>query len=143
MSSHRPRVVIAGGGIAGVETLLALRAVAGTRFAIELLTPEPDLVMRPLAVAAPFGTAEVTRYPLDVICSDQDAHLRRDAVEYVDVARRRVETAAGDHVEFDALVLAVGARRRDALPQALTFDGDMGIRGFRHVLADLRSGVAK
>ncbi|HEX8084542.1 MAG TPA: FAD-dependent oxidoreductase [Solirubrobacteraceae bacterium] len=140
---RRPHVVIAGGGIAGVETVLALRALAGARVSIELLTPEPDLVMRPLAVAAPFGTADVTRYPLEAICRNQNVHLRREPLEYVDVARRRVETASGARVDFDMLVLAVGARRRDALPGSLTFDGDAGIRGFRQILDDLRRGAAR
>ena len=139
----RPHVVIAGGGIAGVEALLAMRELAGARVSLELLAPEPDLLMRPLAVAAPFGTAEVARYPLDRICHDQEAHLRREPVEYVDVGRGRVETASGHRVAYDALVLAVGARRREALAGAVTFDGDAGIRGFRRVLEALLAGTAR
>src|SRR5687768_7434315 len=139
---RRPRVVIAGGGIAGVETLLALRELAGGRLSIELLAPEPDLVMRPLAVAAPFGTEEVRRYPLDQICADTDTHLRCDALEFVDVVQHRVETVRGSFIDYDALVIAVGARRRPALPGALTFDGPDGIRGFRELLEDLAGGVA-
>ena len=36
----RPRVLIAGGGVAGLETLLALRTLAGDRVDITLVTPE-------------------------------------------------------------------------------------------------------
>ena len=139
---HRPRVVIAGGGIAGVETMLALRELAGARLSIELLAPEHDLVFRPLAVAAPFGTEEVRRYPLDAICADTDVHLRRDALEFVDVVQRTAETLNGHLVEYDKLVVAVGAKRRAALPGALTFDGRAGIAGFRAVLEDRASGAA-
>ena len=142
-SSTRPHVVVAGGGIAGVEALLALRDLAGARLSLELLAPEPDLVMRPLAVAAPFGTAEVARYPLEAICADRGARLRPERVEHVDVARRRVETAEGNRVGYDALVLAIGARRREALRGALTFDGDAGIRGFRTILEELEAGAAR
>jgi NADPH-dependent 2,4-dienoyl-CoA reductase/sulfur reductase-like enzyme len=34
-----PRVLIAGGGVAGLETLLALRALAGDRVDITILAP--------------------------------------------------------------------------------------------------------
>ena len=139
----RPHVVVAGGGIAGVEALLALRELAGSRVTLELIAPEPDLLMRPLAVAAPFGTGEVTRHPLSDICADLGVHLRRDAVDFVDVVRRRVDTARGDAVAYDALILAVGARRREALRGALTFDGAAGIEGFRQIVEDLMAGTVR
>src|SRR3954468_24508229 len=91
-SSRRPHVVIAGGGIAGVEALLALRELAGQRISLELIAPEPDLVYRPFAVAEPFGVEETRRFPLDHICADCDAHLRPQALTFVDVAAGRVET---------------------------------------------------
>src|SRR5215216_4853017 len=50
----RPHVLIAGGGIAGVEALLALRAVAGQGPSIELFSPDPNLAYRPLRVTEPF-----------------------------------------------------------------------------------------
>lgn len=136
----RPHVVIAGGGIAGVEALLALRELAGQGLSIELIAPEPDLVMRPLAVTAPFGTGEVKRFGLDAICADQQVHLRTDSLDFVDVAGHRAETLGGARVAYDSLVLAVGARRRDALRGALVFDGEAGIRGLRRILDELRDG---
>ena len=51
----RPRVLIAGGGVAAVETLLALRQLAGEQVAVGLLAPERAFVHRPSSVAAPFG----------------------------------------------------------------------------------------
>jgi hypothetical protein len=48
------RVLIAGGGVAGLEALLALRALAGDLVDLELLAPEPAFWYRPLAVAEPF-----------------------------------------------------------------------------------------
>jgi sulfide:quinone oxidoreductase len=36
------RVVIAGGGIAGLEALIALRDLAGDRVALTLVAPDPD-----------------------------------------------------------------------------------------------------
>ena len=48
--------VIAGGGVAGLETLLALRALAGDRVDITLVTPELRFVNRSMAVDQPFRT---------------------------------------------------------------------------------------
>ena len=143
MSTNRPHVLIAGGGIAGVETLLALRELAGGRLTIDLVAPDPDLVMRPLAVAAPFGTADVKRFPLVEICRDQGAHHRRDAVTFVDAAHRRVETTRGTPIDYDVLVLAVGARARAVLPGALTFDGPGAVGAFRALLDEVADGHAR
>jgi sulfide:quinone oxidoreductase len=45
------RALIAGGGVAALEAMLALRALAEERVSIELLAPEPHSWYRPLAVA--------------------------------------------------------------------------------------------
>jgi sulfide:quinone oxidoreductase len=44
-------VVIAGGGVAAVEALIALRDLAGDRARITLVAPQPDFVYRPMQVA--------------------------------------------------------------------------------------------
>jgi hypothetical protein len=53
--SCAPQVLIAGGGVAGLETLLALRTLAGDRVDITLVTPELRFVNRSMAVTRPFG----------------------------------------------------------------------------------------
>ena len=45
------RVLVAGGGVAGLEALLALTDMAAARVDITLLSPQEDFVYRPLAVA--------------------------------------------------------------------------------------------
>lgn len=67
----RLHVLIAGGGIAGVEALLALRAVAGQGPSIELFSPDPNLAYRPLRVTEPFELGEMRRFPLEDIAADQ------------------------------------------------------------------------
>ena len=44
------RVLIAGGGVAGLETLMALHARAGDRVELTLVAPEDEFVYRPLEV---------------------------------------------------------------------------------------------
>jgi sulfide:quinone oxidoreductase len=53
---RRPRVLIAGGGVAALETLLALRDRAAERLELCVLAPAKEFVYRPLGVLEPFET---------------------------------------------------------------------------------------
>jgi sulfide:quinone oxidoreductase len=57
-------VVIAGGGVAGLELALALRALAEERVSVEVVAPEKEFTYRPLAVVEPFRAGEVASFPL-------------------------------------------------------------------------------
>ena len=50
----KPRILIVGGGIAGLEAALALADLAGDRARLSLLAPERDFVYKPLTVEEPF-----------------------------------------------------------------------------------------
>lgn len=60
-------VVIAGGGVAGLEALLALSELARDLVDVELVSPNDQFVYRPLLVAEPLGAAEVLRIDLEQI----------------------------------------------------------------------------
>ena len=49
------KVLIAGGGVAGIEALLALRDLAGDRVDVTVVAPTPEFVYKPLAVQSPFS----------------------------------------------------------------------------------------
>jgi NADH dehydrogenase FAD-containing subunit len=61
---HPLSVLIAGGGVAALEAMMALRAIAGDRVRITLLAPERDFHYRPMAVAEPFTIAHARRVEL-------------------------------------------------------------------------------
>jgi sulfide:quinone oxidoreductase len=63
--SDAARVVVAGGGVAGLEALMALRALAGARVELTLVAPHDDFVYRPLAVDAPYAVARARQASLD------------------------------------------------------------------------------
>src|SRR4051812_569348 len=65
MSPTPLRVLVAGGGVAALEAVLALRALAGDRVAIELLAPSDDFVQRQSSVLSPFSGEPAPRVPLD------------------------------------------------------------------------------
>ena len=128
-------VVIAGGGIAAIEALLALRDLAADSVRIELLAPETEFVHRPLFVAEPFGIGEAQRLRLADVAAEHGAALRPDALASVDAGRQLLTTAGGDEVRYDALLIAIGARPVRAIPGALTF-GDPRDREFFAALLD-------
>jgi sulfide:quinone oxidoreductase len=116
------RVLIAGGGVGGLEAALALRELAGERLSTTLLAPDPEFVYRPLRVREPFGYSEARRYSLEEIARDIGVELIEDAFKWLDPDDRAVHTDGGQAVEFDALLLAIGARLEPAYKHAITID---------------------
>jgi sulfide:quinone oxidoreductase len=135
-----PRIVIAGGGIAGLEALVALRKHLGPGAQIDLLEANPQLVQRQRAVAEPFGVVAPPRFDLARIADDHDAHLRPDRRASVDVGEHRLRTLAGDMLDYDALLIAVGARPDVAVPGALTFSGPRDVGAYKELLEDIDAG---
>src|SRR5438309_1298597 len=98
-------VVIAGGGIAALEALMALRDRAEERVRITLVAPEDEFVLKPLTTAEPFSVDHVRRHALADVAASFGAQLVRDAVRGVDANARTVVCASGDEVFYDVLVL--------------------------------------
>ena len=82
-----PEILVVGGGIAGLEFLLALRDLAGDRVQMTLVAPEPDFVLRPMLIAEPFGLGVADRRPLSRIASDVGCELVPASVASVDPAQ--------------------------------------------------------
>jgi sulfide:quinone oxidoreductase len=118
MSHH---VIVAGGGVAGLEAVLALHAQAGDRVEITLLEPSIELVDRPMLVARPFAAGHADRVPIARIIGPTGATHRREALTSVDPDARTVTTDAGETLRYDSLVLALGARAVPAYEHATTF----------------------
>jgi sulfide:quinone oxidoreductase len=117
------KVVVAGAGIAGLELALALQALAEDLVSVELVAPETEFVYRPLAVAEPFRTDEVRRFPLAPLVTATGASLRAGTVASVEPEQKHVVLGDGTVLEYDAFVLATGTRPREAIEGALTFGG--------------------
>jgi sulfide:quinone oxidoreductase len=138
-SDPQLRLLIAGGGVAALEALLATRALADRRVSIDLLAPEPELTLRPRAVLVPFRLGEHRRYPLEAIAHAHDAVHHRDALESVDPAAHTARTAGGRELGYDVLLVATGARAVPVLPGAVTFS-DERPESFARVLDQARAG---
>jgi len=144
--SLRPlHVVVAGGGIAGVETLLALRTLTGDALSLTLIGPAEQLHYRPVAVLEPFSARATRHYDLDEICNDLDVVRRRDAIAAVDDEAREVVTEGGERIAYDALVLAPGARAGVGvgLQRAHTFFADADAESLHWVVQELEQGTVR
>ena len=134
------RVVICGGGIAAVEGLLRLRRLAGDAVDVDLVAPGDELVYRPLAVREPFAWGAARRYPLRRIARDTHAEWTQDALDWVDPDAQVAHTAEGRRVEYDALLVAVGARQVDAYKHVATFRDAEADAVYHGIVQDVEGG---
>jgi sulfide:quinone oxidoreductase len=143
-SSNEPfTVLVVGGGVAGLEAVLALRDLGGDRIATTMITPNPEFVYRPMTVREPFGYATAHRYPLEEIARDIGVGLVADSFESLDSDRRLVHTLAGEQLSYDALLLALGARMSTCYKHAITID-DTRIDELLHgLIQDIEGGYVQ
>jgi sulfide:quinone oxidoreductase len=140
----RLHVVIAGGGVAALETLLALRALAGHVVDITLLSPTTEFVYRPVTVAEAFDRAQAPVYDLGQIVADQGTReLVHDTLADVEARSQIVVTGTGRRIPFDALVVATGAVPQSPFPGAFVFRGRDDVPVLRGLLHDLTTGRAR
>jgi sulfide:quinone oxidoreductase len=136
-------VVIVGGGVAGLEALLGLRAMAGDRVGLTLASPERDFSYRPLAVAEPFGLGHAYRVPLSEFADDAGAQLVVDATVGVDDATGTVRLRDGGERSFDALLVAPGARAVSGVEGATTWWPGGDPETYGGLLRDIDEGYSK
>lgn len=136
-------MLIAGGGVAGLEALLALNATAGDRVRLTLIAPAADFSYRPLAVAEPFSLGHAYRVPLSRFAGDTGAELVTAAVVGVDDGVGQVRLSDRSTRPFDALLLAPGGRAVVGVDRATTWfpGGDSDVYG--GLLRDLEEGYSK
>ena len=138
----RPCVLIAGGGVAGLETLLALRALAGDRVDITILTPELKFVNRSMAVDQPFKPQRVRGIRLQHTAAELDAHWHHGALDRVEHGQHRAITKDGDELPYDKLVVAIGAhpQREWTSEGVLTYHDGRDGPSYSLLLHQLREG---
>lgn len=139
---RRPRVLIAGGGVAALEAALALRELAGDRLEVELWAPRGEFVYRPFGVGEPFGAA-VLRRDLDAMTRRIGARFRLGSIYSVDPGERRATTRDGERIPYDYLLVCSGAWMFSAVPGSVTFWGVADEGGVGGVVRRLRAGVLR
>ncbi len=142
-SLGRARILIAGGGFAAVEAVLALRALAGNRVAPVLLAPDPVFHYRPAATTEPFDVAPARGYDLRAIAQDLGAEYHESRLEAVAPGKHFVRAASGARLSYDVLILASGARAVVGIPGAMTFRDQRDISLIRRLLDELEAGAVR
>ena len=138
-------MLIVGGGVAGLETLLALRALAGDRVTVTLLAPELKFVNRAMSVEQPFTPQRVRGVGLERAAADLDAHWHQGTLGRVAAAERAVIIRDGERLPYDRLVLALGALAEDPWDseEVLSYRGGGDGPSYRLLLQRLREGRFK
>ena len=135
-------VVIAGGGIAGLEAILALREAGPASLQIDLLSPTSEFVIAPLSVVEPFGGGATPRVNLVQFCKEHHVDLIQSGLSEVWPGQQRVLTENGDELPYDALLVCTGARRRPVLEGALNFRGSHDAAAIEDLVEGAISGDA-
>jgi sulfide:quinone oxidoreductase len=125
--SDPARVVVAGGGIAGIEAALALRDSAAGVADVTIVDDRTRFVVPATSTGRAFGLTGGIDLRLTDVVARAGAALVPGRVGRVDAGRRDVELADGRRLGYDALIVAVGARPEAAVEGAsLTFRGRAG-----------------
>jgi len=133
-------VMIAGGGVAALETVLALRDLAEERVDVEVLAPDEDFVYRAMSVAEPFAQGEARRFPLARLVDLAGGRLTTGTLTRVDAPAQTCWTADGEELTWDVLVVALGARTREGVPGSLTFRGPADTATTQALVDDASAG---
>ncbi len=108
-SSRRPRVVIVGGGFAGLHAALGLARLPVDVTVVDRSnhhTFQPLLYQVALAVLSPADIAQPIR---TILRRQPNAEVLMDEAAGIDVAARQVTLKSGARLAYDYLVLATGA----------------------------------
>ena len=132
--------MIAGGGVAALEAVLALREWAGAEFPIELICPRSEFEYRPLLVLEPFVEASPETVDLGAFAKQNGVALHQDSMAAVDRGRKIVRTAGDREVSYRALLVALGAQALPGLEGTQSFSNHADAAALRKALEGFKPG---
>jgi sulfide:quinone oxidoreductase len=142
MPSSSFRVLVAGGGVAALEAILALQDADPDReLDVEVIAPEPRFVYRPLSVRDPFGERATRAFDLGPLVERAGARLRHAQLAAVEPGERVATLTDGTLLAYDALLLATGVSRKPALHGVSTFVGPADAPAFHSFVWSLCHGA--
>ena len=134
-SAARPRVVIVGAGFGGLS---AARELARHDVEIVLIDKQNHHLFQPLlyqVATAGLSPADIAQPIRSIVKKQRRTQVLLDSVEAIDRAARRIRLASGATVNYDALILATGARHSyfganwaDRAPGIKTIDDAISVR---------------
>lgn len=117
MDRVQPRIVVAGGGFAGLESAFYLRMRLGERAKITLVSDEEKFLFKPNTIYIPFGLdPETLKIPLAKPTQRKGITFVKGKVNGVDPQAKTLHVD-GQKLPYDNLVVATGAGMRpDEVP---------------------------
>lgn len=134
-------ILIAGGGVAALETLLALHARLGTSRHVTLLAPHTDFHYRPLTAYG--GLVPGPRAPVDLrdVAAEHGAEFVHDQLTTVRADVSEAATPNGLRIAYEALVVAIGAVAINPFPGAVTLGLPREEAAFEAFVGRVRDGA--
>ncbi len=141
--STKFRVSIVGGGVAAIEAALVLSDLAAKQTDITVIAPNDELVYRPMTVTEPFAFDGARHYKLAPIVADAGARLLVDELDWIEPQKNTLHTKGGETIEYDALILAMGARPGPRYRHATTIDDRRMDEQLHGLIQDIEGGYIK
>ncbi len=132
--------MVAGGGVAALETVLALRDLSDGELPVTLISPEPEFTYRPLLVREPFSADTADRVSLRPALEQIGASFELASLEAVRPQERMAVLGDGRELPYDYAVICIGARMVEALPSAHTLWIEPTPTTIERLLADVPAG---
>lgn len=107
---------------------MALRDLGQARVDLTMVCPEAEFTYKPLTVEEPFSLFAAERRALAPIAEEFGAKLVQQALESVRVDAHSVELSNGEAIDYDVLVLCIGAKPRAPYAGAVTFTATEPLR---------------
>lgn len=107
MSKNKHKIVIIGGGFAGIKAALELHKDA--RFSVSLINSSTDFSFYgALYKTVTGGAKKISQIPLTEVFEQKRTKVIHDKAVHIDRAKRVVTTKAGHTLHYDALIIGIG-----------------------------------
>jgi sulfide:quinone oxidoreductase len=122
---------------------MALRALAGDRVRMTLVSPDEEFVYRPISVGEPFALGSARRTILAEFAAEFDAELRRETLAAVHPEKHSIFLGGGAELSYDKLLVAAGAVRVPAYEHATTFRGPEDVESIHGLVQDIEGAYVR
>ena len=136
------RLVVIGSGIAAIEAVLALDALAADRVEITVLSPTGKLRLAARVPERSLWGQDAPAYDLRRLERLPQVTVVREMARFVDVGAHRVVGRSGRQYDWDLLLVANGATVKPMIPGALVLGGDSSAT-MRALVAEAQRGMVE
>jgi sulfide:quinone oxidoreductase len=134
------KLVVLGSGVAAIEAVLALRALAPDCVDVTVLSPTGGLRLAARVPERTLWGDDAPTYDLRRLARLEHFEVVRDSARSVDVPGHAVAGTSGRAYDWDMLLVATGAASKPMIPSALILGGDTPA-SLRALVAEAQRGI--